>query len=245
MSTVGWMSQKRISDLCHSLNDTNILVYSFPPSWVSLWGRGNLLRNTKNKVLTNQKLFLRYRTSNFGLERNERRQVLGICKEKIKTVLWKGWKKATNREIFLQASSLLFWSRSWSHFPLPWSHEQHSWRIQEDIQHLPVLLAYRGNLTPAIKHECTHPMGSRQVREAAAYGSSVLSNLMAHTSSSLGTTAPGAALKLNPLYTASSNKLQKQPVGTKSQAKGTRRCREKGREQLQEENVTGIKWFHN
>lgn len=33
-------------------------------------------------------------------------------------------------------------------------------------------MAYRGNLTLAIKHECTHPMGSRQVREAAAYGSS-------------------------------------------------------------------------
>lgn len=101
MSTVGWMSQKRISDLCHSLNDTNILVYSFPPSWVSLWGRENSLRNTKNKVPTNQKSFLRYRTSNFGLERNERRQVLGICKEMIKTVLWKGWKKATNSREYL------------------------------------------------------------------------------------------------------------------------------------------------
>lgn len=53
----------------------------------------------------------------------------------------------------------------------------------------------------------------------------VLSNLTAHT-------APGAALKLNPLYTANSNKLQKQPVGTKSQAKGMRRSREKGREHL-------------
>lgn len=110
MSTAGWMSQKRISDLCHSLNETHILVYSFPPSWVSLWGWGNLLRNTKNKVLTNKKSFVRYRTKNFGLERNERRQVLGICKERIKTVLWKGWKKQQIENIFLQASSLLFWS---------------------------------------------------------------------------------------------------------------------------------------
>lgn len=124
MSTVGWMSQKRISDLCHSLNETHILVYSFPPSWVSLWGWGSLLRNTKNKVLTNQKLFVRYRTRNFGLEINGRRQVLRICKERIKTVLWKGWKKQHIVEnIFLQASSLLFWSGSWSHFPLPWNHE--------------------------------------------------------------------------------------------------------------------------
>lgn len=175
MSTVGWMSQKRISDLCHSLNETHILVYSFPPSWVWLWGRGNLLRNTKNKILTNQKSFVRYRASNFGLEKNERRQVLGICKERIKTVLfiWKAWKKQQIEEnIFLQASSLLFWSGSWSYFPLLWNHEQHRWKIQEDTEHLPVLLAHRGNLTLAIKHECTHPMGSRQCREAAAQGSS-------------------------------------------------------------------------
>lgn len=104
MSTVGWMSQKRISDLCHSLNETHVLVYSLPPSWVSLWGRGNLLRNTKNKVLTSQKSFVRYRTSNFGLERSERRQVLGICKERIKTVLWKGWKKSTNSREYLPPS---------------------------------------------------------------------------------------------------------------------------------------------
>lgn len=138
MSTVGWMSQKRIYDLCHSLNETHVLVYSLPPSWVSLWGRGNLLRNTKNKVLTSQKSFVRYRTSNFGLERNERRQVLGICKERIKTVLWKDWKKQQIVEnIFLQALSLLFWSGSWELISFSSSlettnHEQPRWRIQED-----------------------------------------------------------------------------------------------------------------
>lgn len=138
MSTVGWMSQKRISDLCHSLNETHILVYSFPPSWVSLWGWGNLLRNTKNEVLTSQKSFVRYRTSNFGLERNERRQGLGICKERIKTVLWKGWKKQQIVEcIFFQAPSLLFWSgsrvlTSFSSPLEPNNREQPRWSIQED-----------------------------------------------------------------------------------------------------------------
>lgn len=79
-----------------------------------------MLRNTKNEVLTNQKSFVRYRASSFGLERNERRRVLGICKEWIKTAVER-LKKATYSSGYFPPG-LIFAVLKWeliSVFPFP------------------------------------------------------------------------------------------------------------------------------
>lgn len=166
-----------------SLRHTSWFTASFSPGFHCVFGQ-TLRNNIKDvlEIVQSQKYFVinsalsRCRTGNFGLEGNERGQVLGICRKREKTWLWKGWKKKQTWQICPQASSLLFWNGSCelissSPHPKPNSCRQSSWRSQEVISLLPVLPAYRGNLMLPIEHECAHPISLRQVGETKAKGS--------------------------------------------------------------------------